>query len=83
MPLKRCKHFELGGDKKRKVSVVVKDAKYKLKYTGGRLANARFIPLFIAGTNDPVLNSSELTNSCVCVDPLCKVKINLFDTINC
>ena len=29
VPLKRCKHFELGGDKKRKVSVII-IAKYLL-----------------------------------------------------
>ena len=42
-PLKRCKHFELGGDKKRKVHYSTFDF---------ILINA----FFLSGTNDPVLS---------------------------
>lgn len=47
IPLKRCKHFELGGDKKRKVRKFVKINMCFLLI--------HFINLF-SGTNDPVLS---------------------------
>ena len=57
--LKRCKHFELGGDKKRKVG----------SEPGFSLCLLfHFLPFFSTGTNDTVLMMTYL-----CIAALCKI----------
>lgn len=52
IPLKRCKHFELGGDKKRKVSILyVILPKYFMIYVYINWFNNVLFP----GTNDSIL----------------------------
>lgn len=52
IPLKRCKHFELGGDKKRKVSILyVILPKYFMIYIYINWFNNVLFP----GTNDSIL----------------------------
>lgn len=46
IPLKRCKHFELGGDKKRKVR----------QFLNVTLININICYFYFLGTNDPVLS---------------------------
>ena len=49
VPLKRCKHFELGGDKKRKASY-----KWNMSHDTSCDLNVLSSP---TGTNDPVLKT--------------------------
>lgn len=51
IPLKRCKHFELGGDKKRKVSTNMFEKIFKYK-----ILNFELTELLFSGSNDSVLN---------------------------
>lgn len=60
IPLKRCKHFELGGDKKRKVNY--KNSFYMPEFSFKVLI---FNILLFSGTNDSVLNDLFYAMFCI------------------
>lgn len=57
VPLKRCKHFELGGDKKRKVRIFWNCCSFWTFLNFIRFNNL----CFVSGTNDSILSYRVLT----------------------